>query len=111
MCSGLDTVPTVKLLNTCAPDHAFGTWQLQVSHRLIACLPVSVTRLSIVSSVIFFFFLSVYGIKAASNSDLLIRSTQLKLTCRSLAMCTRDGKLGFINTQKTWIYKYAGYTK
>ena len=45
------------------------------------------------------FFLSVYGIKAASNSDLLIRSTQLKLRCRSLAVCTRDGKLGFINTQ------------
>ena len=67
------------------------------SHRLIACLPSSATRLSIVSSVIFFF--SVYGIKAASNSDLLIRSTQLKLTCRSLAVCTRDGKLGFINTQ------------
>ena len=33
-------------------------------------------------------FLSVYGIKEASNSDLLIRSTQLKLTCRSLAVCT-----------------------
>ena len=45
------------------------------------------------------FFVSVYGIKAASNSDLLIRSTQLKLTCRSLAVCTRDGRLGFINTQ------------
>ena len=56
MCSGLDAVPTVKLLNTCAPDHAFGTWQLQASHRLIACLPISATRLSIVSSVIFFFF-------------------------------------------------------
>ena len=47
----------------------------------------------------FFFFLSVYGIKAASNSDLLIRSTQLKLTCGSLAVCTRDGKLGFVNMQ------------
>ena len=44
-------------------------------------------------------FLSVYSIKAASNSDLLIRSTQLKLTCRSLAVCTWEGKLGFINTQ------------
>ena len=73
---------------------------MQASHRLIACLPSSAIRLSIVSSVIFFFFFfSVYGIKAASNSDLLIRSTQLKLTCRSLAVYTRDGKLGFINTQ------------
>ena len=55
------------------------------------------TCLSIVSAVIF--ISSVYGIKAASNRDLLIRSTQLKLTCRSLAVCTRDGKIGFINTQ------------
>ena len=31
---------------------------------------------------------AVYSIKLASNSDLLIRSTQLKLTCRSLAVCT-----------------------
>ena len=45
------------------------------------------------------FFLSIYGIKAASNGDLLIRSTQLKLKCRSLAVCTRDGNVGFINTQ------------
>ena len=33
-------------------------------------------------------FLSVYGIKVASNSDLLIRSTQLKLPCQLLAVCT-----------------------
>ena len=44
-------------------------------------------------------FLSVYGIKVASYSDLLIRSAQLKLTCRSLAVCTREGNLWFINMQ------------
>ena len=99
MRSGFDTVPTdrkvIKYSVRLTMHFARGNCK-----RLIACLPSSATRLSIVSSVIsFFFFLSVYGIKAASNSDLLIRSTQLKLTCRSLAVCTRDGKLGFINTQ------------
>ena len=102
MCSGLDTVPTDRkvIKYSVHPTMHLATASVSSAN---ACLPSSATRLSIVSSVIFFFFfffLSVYGIKAASKSDLLIRSTQLKLTCRSLAVYTR---------WKIWIYKYAGY--
>ena len=69
MCSGLDTVPTDRKVIKYSV-HPTMQLALQASHRLIACLPSSATRLSIVSSVIIFVFKSVYGIKAASNSDL-----------------------------------------
>ena len=95
MWKGLKERPFSLLIT---PDHVFGTWQLWVTHWLIACLPSSTTCLSSAErQQVLWPFLSIYGIKAASNSDVLIRSTQLKLTRRSLTVCTQEGKIGFLN--------------
>ena len=88
---------TVKLLNTLCTRPCI--WQVTTASVSLAnCLFTNQCDMPF-DSKFCDLFLSVYGIKEASNSDFLIRSTQLKLTYRSLAMCTWEGKLGFINTQ------------
>ena len=75
------TVPTdckerpVNLLIT--PDHAFGMWQLRESHWLIVYQAVRQAFRARKGSK--FCDLFCHSIKAASNCDLLIRSTQLWL--------------------------------
>ena len=83
---------TVKLLNTVC------IWQVTTASVSLAnCLFTKQCDTPFDSKFCDLFY--PFTVSKRRLTDLLIRSTQLKLTCRLLAVCTWEGKLGSINTQ------------